>query len=345
MGHEIDLSSKMIRTDLAIDLIEPDKKTEGIETEIKHVGNCDITVVDVSKEGEKILGKKSGHYITVEFMDVTDHENEKEVMKVVCDELCLLIQTMKIKKDASCFIVGLGNEDSTPDALGPLSIEDVLVTNHLYELDCVEEGFRKTFALTPGVMGTTGIETRELLKGIVDEIKPDFMIVIDALASGSIDRLNKTIQITDTGIHPGSGVKNKRKEISQEYFKIPVIAIGVPTVVDAATIVADTIHYMQLNFTYMKKREKKPSAKLAFGSGNFLLQKIERNEKDNMELMGKLGLLSDTEMKQLAFEVLTPIGYNLMVTPKEIDFVIQKLAHVISGAVNHALHENITFEK
>ncbi|MBS7020422.1 MAG: GPR endopeptidase [Firmicutes bacterium] len=344
MGHEVHLENKLIRTDLAIDMLDSYPSRDGIKTKMRQEKNCHITVVDVLKNGADIIGKKEGRYITVEFDDVTDHENQQNVLQVVTKELTELLKEMKIPKDASCFIVGLGNEESTPDALGPLTIDDVLVTNHLYELDSLEDGFRKTYALTPGVMGTTGIETRELLKGIIDEIEPDFMIVIDALASGSIDRLNKTIQITDTGIHPGSGVNNKRKEISKEYFQIPVIAVGVPTVVDAATIVADTIHYMQMNFTYMKKRENLASNKLSVGSGNYLKKEVIPNKEDKVELMGKLGLLNETEMKQLVFEALTPIGYNLMVTPKEIDFVIKKLALTIGGAINHALHENISFE-
>lgn len=344
MGHEVHLENKLIRTDLAIDMLDSCPSVDGIKTKIKKEKNCQITVVDVLKNGVNIIGKKEGRYITVEFDDITDHENQQNALKVVTSELTELITEMNIPKDASCLIVGLGNDASTPDALGPLTIDEVLVTNHIYELDSLEEGFRKTYAITPGVMGTTGIETRELLKGIVNEVKPDFMIVIDALASGSIDRLNKTIQITDTGIHPGSGVNNKRKEISKEYFQIPVIAVGVPTVVDAATIVADTIHYMQMNFTYMKKREKLASHKLSVGSANYLKKDVTPDEKDKIELMGKLGLLNESEMKQLVFEALTPIGYNLMVTPKEIDFIIKKLASIISGAINHTLHENISFE-
>ena len=345
MGHNIDLNPQLPRTDLAIDLIEENKSKTGFQKEVKQNKHCKVTTVTLDKNGVKVIGKKPGHYITIEFDDITDHENEQDVLKVTVKELSNLLKRMNITKQSSCFIVGLGNEKSTPDALGPLSIEQVLVTNHLFELGQVEEGFRKTFALNPGVMGVTGIETRELLKGIVDEIKPDFMIVVDALASGSIERLNKTIQITDTGIHPGSGVQNKRKEISFEYFHIPVIAIGVPTVVDAATIVSDTIWYMQKNFAYTKEKMKKPSYKLAVGQDNYLNKDVSMNPQDNIELMGKIGTLTEEERKQLVLEVLTPIGYNFIVTPKEIDFLIHKLSYVLGSAINHALHENISFEQ
>lgn len=345
MGHEIHFMGNLPRTDLAIDLIDQNQSTDGFTKQVKQFDNCKVTSVNISKIGSKQISKKAGHYITIEFDDVTDHENEQEVLRVTAEEVKHLLDTLSISKDASCFIVGLGNEDSTPDALGPLSIDHVLVTNHLFELGEVEDGFRKTYALNPGVMGTTGIETRELLKGIVDTVKPDFMIVVDALASGSVERLNKTIQITDTGIHPGSGVQNKRKEISSDYFHIPVIAIGIPTVVDAATIVSDTIYYMQKNFAYMKKQMTKPSSKLAVTSGNYLKKEVDIKPQDNVELMGKLGMLTEEERKQLVLEVLTPIGYNFIVTPKEIDFLIRKLAYVIGSAINHALHENVSFEQ
>lgn len=345
MGHEIHLNGRLPRTDLAIDLIDENQKGSGFTKDVKQYQNCKVTNVNILKTGSKKIGKKPGHYITIEFEDVTDHENEQEVLKVTAYELKKLLDSISISKESSCFIVGLGNEDSTPDALGPLAIDHVLVTNHLFELGEVEPGFRKTYALNPGVMGTTGIETRDLLKGIVDTVKPDFMIVVDALASGSVERLNKTIQITDTGIHPGSGVQNKRKEISSDYFHIPVIAIGVPTVVDAATIVSDTIWYMQKNFAYMKDQLKKPSSKLVVTTGNYLKKKIAVEPQDNVELMGKLGTLTEEERKQLVLEVLTPIGYNFIVTPKEIDFIVQKLSLVIGNSINHALHDNISFEK
>lgn len=342
MGHEIDLKGKLPRTDLAIDLIT--KEMDGVKKQVKEIGICKVTTVKIEKEAEAILNKKQGNYTTIEFEDITDHENEQQVLKIVTEELTKLLNKMKIPETASCLMVGLGNENSTPDALGPLAISHVLVTNHLFELGEVEKGFRKTYAIKPGVMGTTGMETRELLKGIVQEIRPDFMIVIDALASGSVERLNKTIQMTDTGIHPGSGVQNQRKEISTEYFSIPVLALGVPTVVDAATIVSDTIYYMQKNFAYTKEHLSKPSHKLSFGHENYLKKEVTIAPEDNEKLMGSLGSLSEEERKQYILEVLTPIGYNFIVTPKEIDYFVEKLGFLLGNALNHALHRNISFE-
>ena len=178
-------------------------------------------------------------------------------------------------------------------------------------------------------------------KRIVDTSNPSFLIVIDALASSSVERVNKTIQITNTGIHPGSGVGNSRKEISFETIHKPVVAIGVPTVVDAVTIVSDTINYMYKHFSYTKKYIKNPASRLAIGSSNYLKKGIEIDNNDKENLFGLVGKLDDESIRLLIAEVLSPIGYNLMVTPKEVDFIIEKLSSIISSGINHALHKNI----
>lgn len=172
-------------------------------------------------------------------------------------EFSYFLEEVGVTKEASCLIVGLGNWNVTPDALGPIVVENVLVTRHLFQLqpESVEEGFRPVSAIRPGVMGITGIETSDVIYGIIEKTKPDFVIAIDALAARSIERVNSTIQISDTGIHPGSGVGNKRKELSKETLGIPVIAIGVPTVVDAVSITSDTIDFILKHFGREMKRE------------------------------------------------------------------------------------------
>ena len=189
-------------------------------------------------------------------------------------------------------------------------------------------------------MGETGMETSDLIKGIVETIKPDFVITVDALASSSIERVNKTIQMTDAGINPGSGVGNKRKEISLDTIGVPVLAIGVPTVVDAASIVSDTINYMYKHFAYTKENYDNPAEKLKMGV-NYLNKNVEILDSDKKNLFGLVGTLSNEEVKSLIYEILTPIGYNLMVTPKEEDFVVEKISEVISGGINKALHKNV----
>jgi spore protease len=345
MKKEIDLNRYTVRTDLAIEAIEGVKTQDGIVSKIEEVDNIKVTTVDVLADGIKLLNKKKGKYITIEFEDVTDTNNKEQVKDIFAKELRKLLKHSKIKENDTCLIVGLGNNKSTPDSLGPLSIEKIIVTRHLFELASVDEGFRSVSAFSPGVMGQTGIETSEVIFGIVKNSKPDFIIVIDALASSSLSRINRTIQMTDSGIHPGSGVGNSRREISNEIFGIPVIAIGIPTVVDAVTIVSDTINYMIRKFAYHKENIDNPVNKLI---PNISLDYIkdekdikELSKEDRQNLMGIIGTLSDDEIRQLIYEVLSPIGYNLMVTPKEVDFLIEKLSDVLAGGINNALHRQI----
>ena len=334
MKHSVDLSKYQLRTDLAIESI---KDIKNISKEIVEE-NIKITNVVVDDKVSKIINKKKGNYITIEFDDITDSDNFEKVKKIFIRELNKLLNLLKINPKASCLIVGLGNSKSTPDSLGPLAINNIIVTNHLYELEQLDENYRRVSVLVPGVMGQTGLETSDVIASIVSKFKPDFMIIIDALASQSIERVNKTIQITDTGIHPGSGIGNSRKEISYETLNIPCIAIGVPTVVDAITIVSDTINYMHKHYTYSKLNINNPLNKLMVGSPNYLKEKIETNKKDKETLLGIVGTLKEDEIRQLLFEVLSPIGYNMMVTPKEVDFLVERLSYLIGNGINETLH-------
>ena len=206
-------------------------------------------------------------------------------------------------------MVGLGNIYVTPDALGPKVVPHIEVTRHILEYmpKAMPEDTRPVSAISPGVLGTTGIETMEVLKGIVDNTHPKFLIVIDALASRSIERISSSIQIADTGIVPGAGVDNKRKEISIKTLGIPVIALGIPTVVDLASITNDCINL------FIESLQQKAMS-------NSYLNDIK--EKDNYE-----------EIK----EALIPKDYNMIVTPKEIDKLIENMSKIISKGINKAV--------
>ena len=336
--HRIDLKNYQIRTDLAI---EATSNINILNKKEYSIDNIKVTNIYLDKESSNIINKKIGNYTTIEFDDITDYKMKEKVKKIFSNELKKMLTKLKISKEASCLVLGLGNISSTPDSLGPQSINNILVTRHLFNLTKVEEGFRNVSAISPGVTGNTGIETSDIILGIIDKIKPDFVIVIDALASQSVERVNKTIQMTDTGIHPGSGIGNNRKVISKETLNIPVIAIGIPTVVDAVTIVSDTINYMQKHFSYMKNNIKKTNKFIPLSQINYLRENIEINKEDKKNLFGMIGNLEDIEIKQLIYEVLIPIGYNLMVTPKEFDFVIDKLSDIIGNGINCALHKNV----
>ncbi len=333
MNKEIDLSKYQIRTDLAIDEIEDRVKLKGVKSSNKKIDNVNITEVILDEDNE--LGKKKGKYITLEFDDITDSENTDKVINVLIDTLDNILT---IPKDSYGLVVGLGNDKSTPDSLGPLTINNIIVTNHIYVLDELSDNYKRLSAINPGVMGQTGIETSDIIESVVKKIKPDYLIVIDSLASKSIERLNKTIQITDTGIHPGSGIGNKRKEINSDTIGIPVIAIGVPTVVDAAVIVSNTIEFIYKNYEFNKNYINKPKSKLTFNNVNYLKTDIIENKNEKEKLLGLVGTLNEEELQLFIYEVLNPIGYNFMVTPKEIDFIIQKLAYVISNSLNKVIH-------
>lgn len=342
MKHEIDLKNYQIRTDLIVEQVTDENN---VSTKVYDENGIKITTVEVDKNMSEQINKKVGDYVTIEFDDVTDSHNQEIVKKIFSEQLSKIIKKTKIKDSDKCLIIGLGNDKSTPDSLGPLTIDKVLVTNHLFMYGQVEEGFRSVSAIIPGVTGTTGIETSDLIKSVVDGIKPDFLIMIDALASQALDRVNKTIQISNTGIHPGSGVGNSRKEISKDTTGIPVIAIGIPTVVDAVTVVSDTINYMQKHYAFHKKFIKNPLSKLVSSTQiNYLKKEVDIEKEDKINLLGIVGSLNEMEIKQLILEVLTPIGYNLMVTPKEVDFIVEKLATILGEGINISLHEKIKKE-
>lgn len=331
MNHEINTSIFNTRTDLAIEEINNNFMEEAID-------NIKITTINIDKNNKY---KKEGKYITIEFNDITDYNNMKNVERIFITKFKKILADNNIKDNDTCLVVGLGNENSTPDSLGPLTINNILITNHLYYLGLdVQKGFRSVASIKPSVMGQTGIETSDMIEAIVKKIKPDFVVIIDSLKATSVNRINKVIQITNAGINPGSGIGNNRKEISKEVLNIPVFAIGVPTVVDTTTIVSDSIKYISNYYTYMKNNISKPEEKLKIVRTNFKDNKI--NIDDKKELFGLFGTLDEKEEKNFIEEVLIPIGYNMIVTPKDIDFQIKKISEVLSNGINNVLHKNIT---
>ncbi|MCH1624998.1 GPR endopeptidase [Fredinandcohnia quinoae] len=365
MGEQLDLSMYSVRTDLATEAhnmaVEERNKTskqdqqsisniEGVIIKEREEDGIKISTVEISEEGANEVGKKKGKYLTLEIQGIRqkDSELQQKVQDVFAKEFSHFLKNMGIGKDASCLVVGLGNWNVTPDALGPIAVENLLVTRHLFNLqpENVQEGFRSVCAIAPGVMGITGIETSDIIYGVIEQAKPDFVIAIDALASRSIERVNTTIQISDTGIHPGSGVGNKRKELSQDSLGIPVIAIGIPTVVDAVTIASDSIDFILKHFGRELREGDKPSralvpAGMSFGEKRVLTDEDLPDEKERNTFLGIVGNLPDDEKRKLIHEVLSPLGHNLMVTPKEVDVFIEDMANVIAGGLNAALHTEI----
>lgn len=346
-----------VRTDLAIEAKEmyvaseetEDSEVNGVKIKERIEHDIKITFVEIDDQGAKQIGKKAGSYVTIYADGVKRQDTERQHLaaQILARELENLLIKNNITKDQVGLVVGLGNWQVTPDALGPMTVEKIMVTSHMFKLDYenVAEGYRPVGAVTPGVMGVTGIETSDIILGIVEKFKPDFVIVVDALAARSIERINETIQLADSGIHPGSGVGNKRKELSKETLGIPVIAIGVPTVVDAVTITSDTIDLLLKHFGREWKEKDRPGNALAVGGFNFKKRKFTEDDLPNVKereaVLGMLGNMSEADKRALISEVLTPIGHNLMVTPKEVDGFMEDMAHLIASGINAALHEKI----
>lgn len=328
----------LVRTDLAYDeVLSKNNDIEGIETTNFIVD--DLNVIKHNILDNTNINKPVGTYYTIDLKDVDFHdsricENIERCLSKVINEL-LIEKNLKNKK---CLLVGLGNINVTPDSLGPYVMDNVIVTKHLFSMNNISEGFSNVAAMSPGVMGTTGMETFEVIKSIVENIDFDFLIVVDALSTNSIERVNKTIQITDTGISPGSGVGNKRKELSENTIGKPVIAVGVPTIVDAVTISSCVIDYVLKYLNYVSDNSK-PSDKLVVSPKIDL--NAPTNSAINEELFGEFGKLTEEEKRNLIEEILTPSGYNLMVTPKEIDADVEDLSKIIAGGLNIALHDGI----
>src|SRR5699024_10491920 len=288
-------------------------------------------------------------YITI-FADGVkkqDTERQSKAIDVLSEQLQQLLKENNVDKGSKGLIVGLGNWNVTPDALGPITIEKILVTNHLFDLEyeTVASGYRLIAALSPGVMGVTGMETSDIILSVIDRFHPAFVIVVDALASRSIERINETIQLTDTGIHPGSGVGNKRKEVSEETLGIPVFAIGVLTVVDAVTITSDTIDYLLKHFGKEWREKDAPSKAITPSGLSFGMNKLTEDDLPNEEqretFLGLVGNLSEEEKRNLINEVLSPTGYNMVVTPKEVDEFMNDMATLVAKGLNAALHETV----
>ena len=338
MNHEIDLKKYDIRTDLVLDSIE--NNGSNIKSSVYEKEGIKVTKVDVDRDNSSLLNKKEGKYITIEFNDVTDSSNRERVKDIFAGELKGMIDSLKLKEDYTALIIGLGNEKSTPDSLGPKVINNVLITRYLYVLgENTSDGIRCVSGISPGVMADTGVETVDIVSSITEKIKPDIVIAVDALAASSISRINKSIQLTDSGIHPGSGVGNMRKEISFDTLKVPVVAIGVPTVVSSSTIVYETLELLFKHISYIKDNQNKN--KLIFSRSNYYDKIKDKNlsNKEKENLAGLLGTLSDEEEIGLIQEVLDSLSFNFIVTPKEVDFLIEKLSLIISNGINNSLHK------
>lgn len=317
------MSQFQVRTDLALETREKfeedhvEIKGVRIEEEILKAGGIKITNVVIETEnGARAMGKPKGNYVTLEASDM--NEQDEDYHREISLQLAKVLQRLLPQKEVpvSVLVAGLGNREVTPDALGPRVVDNMMITRHVIRefgrYAFGEEETNQISGIVPGVMAQTGMESLEIIKGIIGETKPDCIIAVDALAARSTRRLCRTIQITDTGINPGSGIGNHRHGLNKESLGIPVIAIGIPTVVDAATIVSDTMHSLiqaMSNSTYLK------------------------------QIGNSLESLSENEKYDLIRELLSPNLNIMFVTPKDIDESVKRLSYTVSEGLNIALAE------
>lgn len=322
-------NSVNFRTDMADERVDEYKRVnnltylDGVEVVQNEKNNITTTVVKITNEnGEKSLSKKIGDYITIETKDIRylEDKEENELVKIVSDELKNLIKGKeKSNEKSSILIVGLGNEYITPDALGPKVVKNINITRHVLNIagDIANSNQRSVCAIMPGVLGTTGIETFEIVKSVVDRIKPDIVIAIDSLASSSMHRIGNTIQLSDTGITPGAGVRNKREGLNYESLNVPVIALGVPTVVDFVTLTNEAID------------------KMIDKTANEI---EEFEDVDNDQLKNIVGFLNQKTRYDMVANLLNSDSY--IFTPKEVDELIDVTSSIIGKSINLALDVN-----
>lgn len=289
------------------------------DIDFKQIEQFDVKISKIrikNENGEKLLGKKKGFYSTLELPKLT-YYNVEMMDKISLMFGNVLKEFIKMDSSKTALVIGLGNWNITSDSLGPKVISKLFVTRHLKELkeDSIGDEISSVCAISPGVLGITGIETSEIVKSLVDKVKPDYVICVDSLAARKVSRLNTTIQVGSTGINPGAGVNNHRIPINEETLGVPVIGIGIPTVVDAITIVSDSID------SILKSISKK--------TNEDYLEKYFINEKTKFEII----------RKQLS----NSMG-EMIVAPKDVDFVIESMSKMIAMGINIALHPNIDIE-
>ncbi len=316
---------RSIRTDLALEAREMAQEENqfhipGVKVDTINKDNIQVTRVEVvSEEGEIRIGKPMGNYITLEMPEIGDRnpEYDEKVSQMLAEEIKRITN---INDDSIVLIVGLGNWNVTPDAVGPKVVRKLMVTRHIFEFlpEQVDDRMRSLCAIAPGVLGITGIETGEIIKGLVDRVKPDLVIAVDALASRKTSRIASTIQIADTGINPGSGIGNKRMAISKETLGVPTLAIGIPTVVYAHTIGRDSL--------------------------DMLIKEFSNSVEQGSEFYKILESMNEKDFDMLVGEVLAQGFGDLIVTPKEVDDLIDSVSQIIADGLNIAVHRAMSIE-
>lgn len=302
----VDEASQVLRGDANVEI-------SGVSEQAEDYGHIHISTVEILREdAAQRLGKKMGRYITIDIPPVVNQEDIDIISELVGQKLALLLP--ELTDDSCVLLFGLGNNNATPDALGPQVVERTFATRHIFShtQEQIEGVLRPLAALAPGVLGITGIETAEMIRGVAGHVQPAAMIVVDSLAAASLSRVGTTIQLTDTGISPGAGIGNNRQGVDTECMGLPVIAIGVPTVVNSIVIIYEA-----------------------------LTQMLDYGKSQGFNV---LPALDENLLEKVSTKVLKSFDGNLIVTPKDIDQLVTDAAEIIAGAVAQAVHPGVNRE-
>lgn len=325
----LDESEEMVRHRTATEKNRLEE-ANGVSFGESRLGRVIVTSVTVDAEGEKRIGKKKGSYITLTVPALTpdDHDGMNDLSRVLIDKLEEMLADLPAIKKGIILFIGLGNRDITPDAVGPMTMDRL----RNIVPDYYSEDGSEVYVYAPGVTIQTGLETADFVKAVAAEIKPDVLIVIDALAARNSSRLCRTIQLTNTGIHPGSGVGNSRKEVSEETLGLPVIAIGIPTVVDGPVLIADAIDTM-FGYIASKINEKdNPSSRLSVTPWLHTENK-DADRSNLLPIFGDWASWPHEDRIQLFEEVLTNHELRTFISPKEIDAWVSVYADTLSDSL------------
>lgn len=309
------LPERAARLDLACEATaalrgQADVEIPGVQEDVSQAGAVRRHLITIlNKEGSRRLNRPIGKYLTLELPPVEDSQTLAEIASVLSDSLAELLPPLN---DGCLLLVGLGNDHAAPDALGPAVVAKSYATRHIFTAQTEPEGLAKVAAIAPGVLGNSGLETAQLIQGICQWLRPAAVLAVDALAAGSISRVGVTIQLTDSGICPGSGVGNSRPRLTAETLGCPVVALGIPTVIDTAAIISETLSALAEHWQH---------------SAQILPPDLDDASCDYAEQ-----------------KLLQTFHGNLMVTPKDIDQLIENMAQIVAAGLAMHVHPACTID-
>lgn len=312
------------RSDLAIESLSQAKEKEDYQRTVKNIDSIQIETFEILRKNE-LYPHEIGKYVELSF---NDYEAKEEIIKQCTKQIKEFICDSVNKIDPLIMIVGLGNDTLTSDAIGPRSLKHIRATHHLELVQRHENQYYDIICITPNVMAKSGVETADYLKALKDEFEPDLMIVIDALCAKSYEKICRVIQMNNVGIYPGSGIGNHRKAITKVTMDIPIIAIGVPTVIHVSSLISEVFRIMEGYF----HESLQPSSSLKVSKRKKYNGTLSQDQKEL--IMGELGKLNENQRQQLFFEILTPLENQMILCDKQIDFDLEMLSKILSRSIN-----------